>query len=141
MSFNADIDWKRLPRWFWLIVIFQCRMPVLSAVMAMIHDMSFLYYAGEGPAGLVLSIPAILMVLLFTLQVTRPALCQAVVMLMIVAPLADIVLRWMGLINNGLPEQVWPLILAVALDAGCAMILAASGRLRQIFWRPEEYGD
>ncbi|MGA4622180.1 hypothetical protein ACK6VM_18745 [Citrobacter meridianamericanus] len=141
MSFSADVDWKRVPGWFWLIVIFQCRVPAVMGMRLIMHDTQFPGYAGEGPESMVMSIPALLMVLLFTLQVTRPALCRAGVMLMIVAPLADIVLRWVDLINNGLPEPVWPLVLVVALDGGCAMILAASGRLRQVFWRPEEYED
>lgn len=141
MSISADVDWKRLPGWFWLIVIFQCRAPAVMGMRLIMHDTSFPDYAGEGPESLVISIPAFLMILLFTLQVTRASLCQGALMLMIVAPLTDIVLRWVDLINNGLPEPVWPLVLAVALDGGCAMILAASGRLRQIFWRPEEYGD
>ncbi|MFS6817608.1 hypothetical protein [Citrobacter meridianamericanus] len=90
---------------------------------------------------MLISLPACLMVLLFTLQITRAALCQWVLMLMTVAPLADIVSWWLKLMNNGLPEPLWPVIFVMILDSICAQLLVASMRLRQVFWRPEEYED
>ncbi|MCO5784624.1 hypothetical protein [Citrobacter meridianamericanus] len=141
MSCSADVDWKRVPGWFWLIVIFQCRMPVFMGMRVIMHDNALQPVTGEGLMALLISLPACLMVLLFTLQVTRATLCQGVLMLMMVAPLADIVLWWLELMNDGLPETLWPVMFVVVLDSSTVMILAASRRLRQVFWRPEEYED
>ncbi|EBW2650712.1 hypothetical protein DEI20_24180 [Salmonella enterica subsp. enterica serovar Newport] len=141
MSFSADVDWRRVPWWFWLIVIFQCRIPVLAGMRLIMHEAGGQPVNGEALVTILISLPACLMSLLFVLQVTRAALCQVVVMLMAVASLADIVLQCLQVMNNGLPEPLWPLMLLVALDSGCVLILTASGRLGQVFWRSEEYED
>lgn len=141
MSFSIDVDWKQVPGWFWLIVIFQCRMPVFTGMRIIMHDDALHPLTGEGLETMLISLPACLMVLLFTLQITRAALCQWVLMLMTVAPLADIVSWWLKLMNNGLPEPLWPVIFVMILDSICALLLVASMRLRQVFWRPEEYED
>ncbi|MCO5784605.1 hypothetical protein [Citrobacter meridianamericanus] len=141
MSYCADVDWKRVPGWFWLIVAFQCRVPVFMGMRVIMHDNALQPVTGEGLMTLLISLPACLMVLLFALQVTRVGLCRMVLMLVMVAPLVDIVLWWLELMNNGLPEPLWPVIFVVVLDSICVLILAASRLLRQVFWRPEEYED
>lgn len=127
---------RRVPWWFWGIVLFQCR-GILWVVCGFItHESGRLLLSGESSlsewTGVAGGLPALLMAVLYALEVTSGTLRRITLMLMVFSSVTDIIIQGHGMIAADTPtaERYFPSLL-VLLNVTSALALVSGERLRR----------
>lgn len=135
MNDTLRIRPRGIPWWFWGIVLFQSRVWLSAALGFITHDPGRLLLSGSsgvsGWISVAAGLPALLMAVLYALEVTSGGLRYAALNLMVLASLADIAVQLGGLVSPELSvgERYWPCLMVLS-DAVCLPALMVRGRLR-----------
>lgn len=137
---------RGVPWWFWVIVLFQCRAILWGVFGFITHEPGRYFLSGANALSewvvVVSGLPALIMAIMYALEVTSGVLRRIALILMVLASLTDIIMKGHGVIAPDIltEERYFPSLM-VLFNVICILALISGGRLRRALLPGREHHE